>query len=274
MLKNGRFISPIISCNWLYDHRDIENLIILNVGVKSSNSIDSEGHIPNARSLNIKENFSDITAKFPNTIPTQRQFEYEARQLGIHQNSILVVYDNKGIYWSPRIWWLFKTFGFDTVAVLDGGLPEWKRLGYKTSSALTSASWNIGNFSANYQPSKISFFKDISYAYGNDNILILDARSADRFHGVSPEPRLGLRSGTIPNSKNLPYTSLMNGNCLKSKTELQTIFDTFEIEEHTLIFSCGSGVTACILALAADICDYQNLSIYDGSWTEYGTLTM
>lgn len=272
MLKNGQFTLPIVSCDWFNEHLEFEGLIILDARVKQKDTPISDVIIPNARHIHIKENFSDTTSKFPNTIPSQNQFEKEARQLGINNDSVIVVYDDKGIYWSPRVWWLFRTFGFKNVAVLDGGLPEWKRLGYTTHSTFNSQQWKTGDFLADYENDKMCFFENILEASKNHKTLILDARSENRFNCKTPEPRKGLRSGTIPNSKNLPYTALFNGNCFKSKSELQTIFDTFEIEDRSIIFSCGSGITACILALAADICGLKKLSVYDGSWTEYGTL--
>ena len=130
-----------------------------------------------------------------------------------------------------------------------------------------------GDFSATYDTAKMCYFDDIIEVAKDKHILILDARSEERFKGLAPEPRKGLRSGTIPNSENLPYTDLLSGHCLKSKQELKTIFKTFIIGEKSLTFSCGSGITACILALAAEISDYKQITVYDGSWTEFGTLT-
>ncbi|MEH6536001.1 MAG: sulfurtransferase [Psychroserpens sp.] len=273
MLNNGRLVSPIVSCNWLNDNRNLEHVIILDARVKTTNVLTSEDYIPNSRYFDNKGKFSAINADFPNTIPSQDQFQYEAQQLGISKDSVIVVYDDKGLYWSPRVWWLFKTFGYDNVAVLDGGLPEWKRLNYETVSSLTTPTWKLGNFSAAYQPDHMRFFNHIAEISKNEHCILLDARSEERFKGLVPEPRVGLRSGTIPNSENLPYTNLLSGNCLKSKEELKSIFNTFKIEDKSLTFSCGSGITACILALAADILDYKKIAVYDGSWTEFGTLT-
>ncbi|MCB0382276.1 MAG: sulfurtransferase, partial [Psychroserpens sp.] len=205
--------------------------------------------------------------------PSEKQFQEEAQRLGVNNDSVIVVYDNKGIYWSPRVWWLFKTFGLKTIAVLDGGLPEWKQQGFETLSGKSHRNWIKGNFSATYDNSKMCFFDDILKLTHANAVQILDARSEARFKGLVPEPRNGLRSGTIPNSKNLPYTNLFKGNCFKSTQELKEIFGTFNIEEKSLIFSCGSGITACILALAAEITGHQKNTVYDGSWTEYGTLT-
>ncbi|WP_204345214.1 sulfurtransferase [Psychroserpens algicola] len=273
MLKNSRFISPIVSCKWLNDNRHLKALIILDARVTTNDSTSEEAYIPNSRYFDIKGKFSDLNADFPNTIPSPDQFQSEARQLGINNDSLIVVYDDKGLYWSPRVWWLFKTFGFDNVAVLNGGLPEWVKNDYETTTDLDTTYWIPGNFSAVYQPERMCFFDDILNLPEDDSVMLLDARSKERFQCEVPEPRVGLRSGTIPKSKNLPYTHLFDDYCLKPKADLKAVFDTFKIEDNSLIFSCGSGITACILALAAEISDYKNLTVYDGSWTEYGTLT-
>ena len=272
MPNTSRFVSTIVNCEWLYENRNLDHLVILYARVKKGDTGASEDYIANSRYFDIKGKFSDTTDKFPNACPSQEQFEKEARKLGINKDTLIVVYDDKGMYWSPRVWWLFKSFGFDNVAVLDGGLPEWKRLKFETVSELALKTWNIGDFSAEFKSEKIRFFHHILDIARDENCGIIDARSEDRFMGKAPEPRAGLRSGTIPNSANLPYTNLLDGYCLKSKDELRVIFDTFEIGDKSLTFSCGSGITACVLALAAEILDYKKLSVYDGSWTEYGTL--
>ncbi|WP_040249164.1 sulfurtransferase [Psychroserpens mesophilus] len=272
MLDGNPFVSTIVNCKWLYDNQYLDDLIILDASEQITNS-GTAGYIPNSRLVDIKGKLSDANAPFPNTIPSQQQFQDEARRLGVNHDSLIIVYDNKGMYWSPRVWWLFKTFGFKNIAVLDGGLPEWKRLGYKTESTAQQNDWKTGNFSASYDASKMRYFDDISKLSENDAVKILDARSKARFMCLEPEPRKGLRSGTIPNSENLPYADLLDGHCFKSKQELKRIFDSYNIEKKSLTFSCGSGITACILALAAEILDYQQISVYDGSWTEYGTLT-
>ncbi|WP_040281983.1 sulfurtransferase [Psychroserpens damuponensis] len=267
--------SQTVSVSWLHQHINNDNLIVLDATIKKVNDVGtftSEEWIPKTRYFDLKGKFSDIEAEFPTTVSSEAQFQHEARALGIHQDSIIVVYDNKGIYSSARVWWLFKTFGFENVAVLDGGLPQWKQQNYETVNFLESKHWKTGNFSATYNAKNMIFFKGISEISTDKIGLILDARSEERFKGKAKEPRVGLRSGTIPNSQNLPYNVLLNDGCLKPKDELKVIFDTFNIEERRLVFSCGSGITACILALAACILGYQQIAVYDGSWTEYGTL--
>ncbi|WP_353779956.1 rhodanese-like domain-containing protein [Winogradskyella sp. 3972H.M.0a.05] len=262
--------TSIVSVEWLHQHLDASNLVVLDATIskKSGDGI----RIPKARFFSIKQKFSDVSAQFPNTFPNKEQFQDEARKLRINKDSAIIVYDDKGIYSSPRAWWLFKCFGFENVAVLDGGLPQWQLKGFNTTS-YTVEVYDYGNFDAELNPSLITDFEGLQSFIESPNSLILDARSKARFNCEVPEPREGLRSGTITNSKNLPYTELLDGYCLKSTKELSEIFSKLVTGESTLVFSCGSGITACILALAATECNFESLTVYDGSWTEYGTLT-
>lgn len=262
---------PLVNVKWLQSNLQLSNVIVLDATINKKIEEDSI-RIPKARFFDIKQKFSDTNAKFPSTLPSTEPFETEARALGISNDSFIVVYDDKGIYSSARAWWLFKTFGFKNVAVLDGGLPEWKEQNFPIE-AYKEESFERGNFEARLQPELMTDFNGIIQFSTDSNTLILDARSALRFQCLVDEPRQGLRRGKIPNSKNLPYTKLFDGNILKSKDELLKIFDNLVKEETHLVFSCGSGITACILALAATKCCYENLVVYDGSWTEYGTLT-
>lgn len=268
--------TPIVSVDWLHNNLEASNLIILDATIKKvsdSEAIsESKFQIPSTRFFDIKHKFSDTSAEFPNTFPSIEQFILEAQKLGINTGSAIVVYDDKGIYSSARAWLLFKAFGHNNVAVLNGGFPEWKKANYQIENK-KDYKGETGNFVATLQPKYFKFFKDIIKASTDINCTILDARSEQRFKSLISEPRAGLRSGTIPNSINLPYTELLNGNKLKSRTELISIFNTLVNTNKNLVFSCGSGITACILALAAEIADYKNSSVYDGSWTEYGSLT-
>ncbi|MCB0398067.1 MAG: sulfurtransferase [Winogradskyella sp.] len=263
--------SLLVSVDWLKSNLKSSNLILLDATINKKIDAASK-RISNARFFDIKQKFSDTNARFPSTLPSAQQFETETRALGINNDSFVVVYDDKGIYSSARVWWLFKTFGFKNVAVLDGGLPEWKKCGFSIES-YKKDKIEKGNLNASFQPELMTDFKGVNQFSQDSKALILDARSEARFNCLVDEPRQGLRRGAIPNSKNLPYTELFNGNILKTKEELLKIFDNLVKEETHLVFSCGSGITACILALAASVCNYKNLTVYDGSWTEYGTLT-
>ncbi|NQX85948.1 MAG: sulfurtransferase [Flavobacteriaceae bacterium] len=266
--------TPLVSTNWLMKHINATNLVILNTSMKAK-EVKGETllqYIPNSQYFDIKYKFSAMEAPFPNTIPSAAQFAIEAQKLGIHKNTAIVVYDDKGIYSCARAYWLFKAFGHDNVAVLDGGLPQWL-IENKPVINTYIKTLETGNFESEYNSSYFKHFEDIQSLINIETCLILDARSKARFNGTEKELRIGLRSGNIPNSKSLPYTNLFDGYTLKSRAEINEIFNNLIVEQEQLVFTCGSGITACILALCALHVNYKNLSVYDGSWTEYGSLT-
>jgi len=267
-------IEPLVSVEWLKAHLESPNLVILDASIKKvtdTGSSVSDEQIPSSRFFDIKEKFSDPSGPFPSTFPSDGQFAKEAQNLGINKDSSVVIYDDKGIYSSPRAWWLFKVFGHKNVAILDGGLPAWKKAGFDVVPR-SNESTTQGDFRANLQKERICFFEDIIEISEKGNELILDARSEARFKGLVAEPRKGLRSGTIPNSENLPFELLLESGKMKSKNDLKAIFSKFGDHRSPLVFSCGSGITACVLVLGATLIDYENLTVYDGSWTEYGSL--
>jgi len=274
-MNNINLEKPIVSVDWLHGNINASNLIVLDASMKKATDTDADStkiQIPNARYFDIKNVFSNTSDEFPNAVPSEEQFTLEAQNIGINKDSAIVVYDDKGIYSSARVWWLFKAFGYDNIAVLDGGLPEWLISNYKTEIKQEHET-DKGDFTGTYNVQYFKFFEEIIGLSQNNEHLILDARSADRFNGLVEEPREGLRSGHIPNSKNLPYTVLFEENKMKTAEDLNSIFNNFNVSDKNLVFSCGSGITACILALGADIAGYKNLTVYDGSWTEFGTLT-
>ncbi|MGH1388173.1 sulfurtransferase [Kordia sp.] len=267
-------INPIVSVDWLQEHLHATNLVVLNGTI--SRVVDADKpkiteQIPNARFFDIKKVFSVVDAPFPNTMISVETFTAEAQKLGINQNSVVVVYDELGIYSSPRVWYMFKAMGFDTIAVLDGGFPAWKAANH-TTGVKTPFNGATGDFQGKDQLQLFKNYEGMLQEVENEASIILDARSEARFTGKIPEPRKGLRSGQIPNSKNLPYTELLYNNQFKSKEELKALFESFQIEKKSFTFSCGSGITACILALAAEYAGFNKYTVYDGSWTEWGSL--
>lgn len=271
MNPNITLKEPIVSVEWLNKNLEAPNLIILD-GTINKTFDTSQKQIINARFFDIKKKFSDVANPFPSAFPSAEQFQIEARNLGINTDSAIVVYDDKGIYSSARVWWLFKAFGFTNVAVLNGGFPEWLKAKYLTEP-MKNYSGKAGDFVAKLQPGFMQFFDDVAKASKANTHCIIDARSAARFNSEEPEPRAGLRSGTIPNSKNIPFKTLLNAErLLKPQEELQAIFSKVINKNDDVIFSCGSGITACVLALGAEISGYKNIAIYDGSWTEWGSL--
>jgi thiosulfate/3-mercaptopyruvate sulfurtransferase len=267
---------PLVSVNWLYQHKDATNLIVLDGTIpkvtqqKDKINIE-ETQIPTARFFDIKKIFSIQDAAFPNTALESEDFESEARKLGINKDSCIVVYDTHGIYSSARVWWLFKTMGFYNISVLDGGLPAWKKANYPIEKKQTHH-FDFGDFEAKYQSEKIINSEVVLKTITNTSKQITDARSSGRFNATEPEPRKEIRGGHIPTSNSLPYSVLLNNSELKSKDELEQLFQKINPENKELVFSCGSGITACVLALGAEIAGYNEISVYDGSWTEWGSL--
>lgn len=274
-MSNLKLENTIVSVTWLHENVHAPNLVILNATIPKivdGVSIFPEVvQIPNTRFFDIKKKFSNVADDFPSAFPSEAQFTASAQELGINQDTAIVVYDEKGIYSSARVWWLFKAFGYENVAVLNGGFPEWKtkKLPIETKQVHQVAP---GNFQARRQNGYMVFFDDLLKIQNDENYAILDARSSGRFLGTIPEPREGLRSGTIPNSKNLPFEDLLQDKKIKTKEEIQTLFNQATNKKENLVFSCGSGITACVLALGADMLGYKNIAVYDGSWTEYGAL--
>ncbi|CAM1367188.1 conserved hypothetical protein [Tenacibaculum litoreum] len=265
--------TPIVSVEWLHENLNADNLIVLDATIQKvgtqTNDKKEKQQIQNAVFFDLKNVFLDSEAEYPNTIPSEKYFETEVQKLGINNDSCIVVYDDLGVYSSPRVWWLFRTFGFENIAILNGGLPSWKGAGYMVESK-NERTLPVGNFKATINRDKISITEEVLKA-SCDNKVILDARSKGRFYATEPEPRKDLRGGHIPGSKSLPYKELQVNGKMKSKEELQNIFSEINPKKEEMIFSCGSGITACILALGAEEAGNTNYSVYDGSWTEWAS---
>ncbi|WP_271768355.1 sulfurtransferase [Aquimarina algiphila] len=276
-MKNLEITTPLVSVSWLSKHLDHPDLIILDATIKKVTSHDTikkpNVNIKNARFFDIKHTFSDTNTDIPNMLSSPETFSEACRALGISSHHKIVIYDKLGIYSSPRVWWMFKAMGHNAVAVLDGGLPSWQKAGLpcepEENSIKITAS---GNFEATLVPNLIQDADAIVNAMNNNDILILDARSPGRFTGIEPEPRKSLKGGHIPNSINLYYTKVLNNGKMLPTSELLEILKPFSIENKKLIFTCGSGITACILMLASELVGYHKVSIYDGSWSEWGQL--
>jgi thiosulfate/3-mercaptopyruvate sulfurtransferase len=268
-------LKTIVSSQWLNQNRTDSNLIILDAsqkGNKSGLTTDFANlQIKGAKPFDIKNDFSDQSSEFPNTLLSPQDFKIACRNLGINKRSKIVVYDNLGIYTSPRVWWMFKTMGHDAVVVLDGGLPDWVKCGFETEHIQVNKT-DKGDFVVNFQSQKVVDFDFVKKNTSSQSYLVIDARSEGRFQGLTPEPRKGLRGGNIPNSINIPFQKVLEDGKLKSKAELSKLFNEMEVQKQPLVFSCGSGITACIVLLAHELCLENETAVYDGSWTEWATL--
>ena len=265
--------TPLVSVEWLQENLEAENLIILDATIPkvgaTKDVIKEKQQIKNAVFFDLKNVFLDAEGEYPNTIPSEDHFEKEAQKIGINNDSCIVVYDDLGVYSSPRVWWLFKAFGFTNIAVLNGGLPAWKEAGYSVELPAKKEVAK-GDFTATFQKELLRVTKQVLEA-SNNKELIVDARSEGRFYATEPEPRADMRGGHIPNSKSLPHGKLQSDGKMKSTEELQQLFSEINPKNEHMTFSCGSGITACVLALGAEASGYKKYSVYDGSWTEWAS---
>ncbi|WP_025743714.1 sulfurtransferase [Aquimarina pacifica] len=268
---------PLVSIDWLSKHLNHPNLIVLDTTIPKIASQKAEQYsglgIKNARFFDIKKTFSNINTEIPNMLPSTEQFVKGCMSLGISNHHTIVVYDTLGIYSSPRVWWMFKIMGHHNIAVLDGGFPAWKKADLPSEPINTNKkTYNIENFDAEMNHELVIDASSLINQIDNKNSLILDARSPGRFNALEPEPRASLTGGHIPNSINLHYMQLLDNGKMLPIPELKQIFNKLKIKDTKLIFTCGSGITACILMLGAALAGYHNVSVYDGSWSEWGQL--
>jgi thiosulfate/3-mercaptopyruvate sulfurtransferase len=264
---------PIVPVDWLFQNQHNPNLVILDATLaKPMSHIAQQSEsskIPNSIFFDIENTFSDHQNALPHMMLSAAAFTHEAQQLGIDKDSIIVVYDTIGVYSAPRAWWMFRTMGHENVFVLNGGLPEWEKAGYPCNNNYRQIT-KKGNFIAAYQPGFIAAQPEVAHALKTHDQIVIDARSPGRFAGKAPEPRAGLRGGHMPGAINIYFEDLLNNNLLLEKDTLKKIFEKTGHKEQPIIFSCGSGITACITALGATIAGYTNISVYDGSWCEWG----
>ncbi|PCK31401.1 sulfurtransferase [Pseudoalteromonas piscicida] len=262
----------VVDVKWLFSN--LEQVKVLDAGIVKPGQLgpyQPQAKIQGALRFDISGALCAEQATSPNMCCSPAQFQAEMRQLGINRGDILVAYDDKGMFSAARAWYMLKMMGHEQVYVLDGGLPAWCEKQYPTSQSYGAAA-QAGDFVAIFDESAF-VDKDIVLAnIGSAQSLLLDARGAKRFTGQEAEPRADMRSGHVPKSKNLPYTRLLSSDgCFKPLNELELIYHELSADKaKPLIFSCGSGVTACILALVADELGYKSLTVYDGSWSEWG----
>lgn len=266
--------SPIVSSKWLNENLDCPNLVILDASVhKAITGVPLDPgrrYLPGAIRFDLENVFCDFDSDQTNTIPKPEIYAEQARVLGINSDSVIVLYDARGVYSSPRAWWLFRAMGHQAVYVLDGGLGAWEQCAYATQAGLSDAT-GVGNYSVAYQAQHVADSKQVLASIDQANIAVIDVRSNSRFLGLEAEPRAGLRAGHIPSSLNLPYPSVLKQGLYRSADELTEIFSKSGIhQQRQLTFSCGSGMTACIVMLAAELIGHHNNAVYDGSWSEWG----
>lgn len=268
--QNSALINPETLKKWQSTQQVVVLFTQMNNPVNESQEPASVGYIPGSQMFDFEDQFCDKTSNQPHTLPKPAEFSKEVGKLGITNDSIVVIYDDQGLFCAPRVWWMFKVMGHQNVFVLSGGLSSWIESGFEIQNDLDQQTDNEV-YTANFQEHLFASKHQVLAQIDQQHATVIDARSFSRFYGEAPEPRAGVRSGHVPNAKCLPYSNVIENNQLKSTALLNALFDKLNFQPKTkLIFSCGSGVTACILALAAHEAGIEDWAVYDGSWTEWG----
>ena len=275
MPESNTFISPAELASQLEGSE-------LNV-VDASWYLPSDGRDPRAEFLSSRvpgaqffdiDTVADLEHACPHMLPSEPVFTQCVQALGIGANSRVVVYDGKGLFSAARAWWMFRVFGHDRVQILEGGLPAWIAAGYDTAEGPPTVAKPGVGFVAAHQPAWLADVEGVQAALSSGSHTVVDARSASRFAGEEAEPRPGVRPGHIPGSTNLHYAQILSGDpaALKPLPELEALFgDVGAVHGQPVVTTCGSGISACLLALALHELGRSPVAVYDGSWAEWGS---
>lgn len=266
----------IVETEWLAQHLESPDIVLLDgsthlptSGRNARNEFATE-HIPGAYFFDIDE-VADKKNPLPHMLPSSVQFASQIKAMGIGDGTRVIVYDTEGLYSAARVWWMFRTMGHSDVAVLNGGMKKWKAEGRPVTDE-TSLKRQPRHFTPRANAALVRDAADVKALIGHPSVQIVDARAAGRFTGSTPEPRKGLRSGRIPGSRNVPFGTLLNADgTLKPKDELRRVFAAAGVDiERPVVASCGSGVTAGVIAFALAQLGRTDAAVYDGSWSEWG----
>lgn len=266
----------LVSTEWLAAHLKDPDLRILDASWYLANADrDAKAeykaaHIPGARFFDI-EDVSDHRSELPHMVPSVEKFMSRMRAMGVGDGHQIVVYDGMGLFSAARVWWLFRLMGKTDIAVLDGGFPKWQAEGHPVEDLPPVV--RDRHMTVTRQNQMVKDVTQVAAASKLGDYEIVDARAPERFRGDAPEPREGLRAGHIPNSRNVFFRDLLNADgTIKTPDALTQIFEDAGVDlAKPAILSCGSGVTASVLALAMERMGKTDHAVYDGSWSEWGT---
>jgi thiosulfate/3-mercaptopyruvate sulfurtransferase len=267
-------MNPLVTTAWLAGRLHDPGVVILDatlppVGVTPP--VDTRArylaqHIPGAVFFDIEE-LSDRSSPLPHMLPTPEGFSRSLSALGIGDEMDLIIYEQEGVFSAPRAWWMLKSFGARNIYLLDGGLRGWIAAGLPTEQG--DVHRVPASFHATLDQDAVKDFTQIQQMIRAQG-QILDARSAGRFAGSLPEPRPGISSGHMPGAVSLPFTELVEEGRLKRAEELHHLFAAKGVDlKQPITTTCGSGVTAAVIALGLEIAGAKQVSLYDGSWAEY-----
>lgn len=265
-----------VETEWLAEHLDSPDIVVLDGSThlptsgRNARQEFTAGHIQGAYFFDIDE-VSDKKNPLPHMLPSTVQFASQVKAMGIGDGMRVIVYDSEGLYSAARVWWMFRAMGHEDVAVLNGGLKKWKAEGRPVTDE-PSVKRRPAHFTPRANAALVRDADDVKALIGHPSVQIVDARAAGRYTGSAPEPRKGLRSGRIPTSRNVPFGNLLNPDgTLKAADALREVFAKAGVDvERPVVASCGSGVTAGVVAFALAQLGQTDAAVYDGSWSEWG----